>query len=221
MSPMPSRCKAETLFVQRMRREGLYEEIRDRAQEYRIANNCTWRESIRGIMDDYGFVSLDQERRLARIYRQSVKDLEKKMLEANSPPSPLQRVEGARQQIFEDVLRELPDNANGNDEWDFIRSHPAMSRKARGSNTAADVLLTIDDITEPHKAPSKAAVHMLQHWVNNPAEFFKRDMDNQKAKLKEQAAKERQTVMDPQDLAYEQMGIKQAMSLLENVADVG
>jgi hypothetical protein len=85
-------------------------------------------------------------------------------------------------ETFEDAVAGLPDKAPAQANLDWIQSHPAMSRKARMKNNLESVLISPGDILHaPHgKAPSKAAVYALQHWANNPSEFFKQMLGEQK-----------------------------------------
>lgn len=85
---------------------------------------------------------------------------------------------------FNNALVDLPDKAAVSTEMDWIRTHPAMVRQSRSSDVTKQVIITSRDILyAPHgKAPSKAAVFALQHWVNHPHEFYKQLLSEQKKK---------------------------------------
>jgi hypothetical protein len=83
---------------------------------------------------------------------------------------------------FEAACAKLPDKAPVAAEIDWVRAHPAMSRQDRMPGGIGHVLITPDDIESPPHgcAPSKGAVAMLQHYANNPREFFKTLLSEQK-----------------------------------------
>lgn len=83
--------------------------------------------------------------------------------------------EAERNQLaLAETLATLPANASPQKEIDWIRSHPAMTRKAMAGGKAS-VFLTLDDILKSPNgpAPSQSAVQQLQVWMNDPAAFFK------------------------------------------------
>ena len=97
---------------------------------------------------------------------------------------------------FEKVLADLPPTASPASEMDWIKSHPAMSRKDRSRNTTDKVLVTPEDISASPNGPcpSRTAAQQLQHWVNRPEQFYKDVLsETKKAKARddEAEAKER------------------------------
>ena len=70
---------------------------------------------------------------------------------------------------------DLPPTVDHNDELDWVSAHPAMSRLDRSHKKGAKVLLSRKDVVSPPHgpAPSRRAVHMLQHWSNAPRDFHK------------------------------------------------
>lgn len=74
------------------------------------------------------------------------------------------------------ALQKLPPNASAEVELDWVRAHPAMSMLNRTTlkGKPRKVMVKEKDIlSPPHgQAPSQAAVHMLQHWCNQPNDFF-------------------------------------------------
>ena len=97
------------------------------------------------------------------------------------------REERKKQKEWLDEVASLPDNATPASELDWIRNHPAMGRLDRMKDRKADtrVILEVSDIHPVHgDAPSKAAVSMLQHWCNNPSDFYKNLLTEQKKATK-------------------------------------
>lgn len=194
-----------TLFVRRLKRQGNHDNFVAATKVYIAEHGCNWADAYRALAPDFGYVDEAFEEELLKRYEDLV--VEQKMVEP-----PRQKRPKSEAERFEEAVLLLPENAPPNDEWDYIRSHPAMSRKAR-LGESSEIVLRVEDITGSHTPPSRACVHMLQHWVNCPAEFFKKDMDHAKHKLRESLSKER-PALDPKDTKHEEMGIKQAMRLL-------
>lgn len=97
------------------------------------------------------------------------------------------REERKKQKEWLDEVASLPDSATPASELDWIRNHPAMGRLDRVKDRTKDtrVILDVSDIHPVHgDAPSKAAVSMLQHWCNNPSEFYKNLLTEQKKATK-------------------------------------
>jgi len=81
------------------------------------------------------------------------------------------------QRAYERALERLPNRASPLKEMEFVRTHPAMSRKDRGEER---VVLQAADIK---KAPSVFAAQQLQHWCNKPEEFHKQMIGLQRKKV--------------------------------------
>lgn len=97
------------------------------------------------------------------------------------------REERRKQKEWLDEVASLPDSATPASELDWIRNHPAMGRLDRVKDRTKEtrVILEVSDIHPVHgDAPSKAAVSMLQHWCNNPSEFYKNLLTEQKKATK-------------------------------------
>lgn len=80
------------------------------------------------------------------------------------------------QAAFDEAYASLPDTANQQEEWDWVRVHPAMMYADRmAAKDTTKVIIRAEDILDPPHgcAPSKAAVSLLQCWVNNAKEFHK------------------------------------------------
>ena len=97
------------------------------------------------------------------------------------------REERKKQELWLNEVAALPDSASPASELDWIRNHPAMGRLDRIENRTSDtrVILEVSDIHPVHgDAPSKAAVSMLQHWCNNPSEFYRNMLTEQRKATK-------------------------------------
>lgn len=93
-----------------------------------------------------------------------------------------------RERRFWLAFENLPNNAaNKEDEYEWVRSHPAMARKALGfvDKKTGLVKVGVKDITESSNgvAPSKAAVTLLLNYKDCPEQFWKGDQQkfNKKA----------------------------------------
>jgi len=96
--------------------------------------------------------------------------------------------EKKRNAPFETAISDLPPTASPSVEMDWVKSHPAMTRKDRQKNTDDKILITPDDILNaPNgKCPSRSAAQMLQHYANKPDAFFKELLsETKKAKSQE------------------------------------
>lgn len=99
----------------------------------------------------------------------------------------LQRKAEAEQKKWAETLEQLPDSASPSSELNWIRSHSAMTRLERipDRDKGTRIILEAEDIHPSHgPAPSKAAVTMLQHWANNPDEFHKHLLTEQRKATK-------------------------------------
>lgn len=91
-----------------------------------------------------------------------------------------------RSMSFDEAVAELPQTAPIEIEMSWVGSHPAMYRFERqlAENPGVEpvpVLVTLRDVTDLNgKAPSRRAVITLQNWVNNPREFGRQMLGEQK-----------------------------------------
>lgn len=84
---------------------------------------------------------------------------------------------------FAEAMADLPDTSPEEEELNWIRSHEAMTRLARGVHDEEErVKITVEDITDASNgpAPSKGAVIALQNWCQRPEVFFKQMVDEQR-----------------------------------------
>jgi len=169
------------MFVERMRREGREPEWFARGKAAVEETGKHFSHIIFTVMRDMGYESVQKERELLAAHENS--------LHLTSSEKSRKKVqdeirEERKVKNFDEALRMLPNKASVSEEIDWIRAHPAMSKKNRQKDQINAVLVTAEDILQaPHgKAPSQAAVHQLQHWMNHPGEFFKQLLGEHKKK---------------------------------------
>lgn len=141
----------------------------------------------------FGYTSLKEEREMyAKWLRKDREDVKKASVNERARRAHTKQ----RNLPFEKALAALPSSATPADEMNWIKSHPAMSRKDRSRNNNDKVLVTPEDISNAPNGPcpSRAAAQQLQHWVNRPEQFYKDVLsETKKAKARddEAEAKER------------------------------
>lgn len=163
-----------TLFKVRMKRDGRYDAFTERITELTPIYGHKTRMVV---MREFGFKSEAVEREAALLYERSIEE-KSKTHKINAT---------RRQSSFENAVFGLPDTAPPKIENDWIRAHPAMTRKIRSKQAIDKVILTAADVLAPPHgpAPSKSAVYALQYWCNNASEFFKLLMSEQKKQQSE------------------------------------
>lgn len=116
-------------------------------------------------------------------------------LRENSADSARESYHRKKNKSFEQLVAQLPANADPILEMNWIKSHPAMTRRARAKNNDK-ILINEDDILKSSSgpAPSRAAAQQLQHWANSPEQFFKdilSETKKAKARSEEEESKTR------------------------------
>lgn len=172
------------LFKLRMQREGKWPAIKADLEKRCLVGGfgeASWMQIFR----DHGYAG-------PAVEREHLWELEKrKFLGAAESVLGEWADERSRQMIdeeYERVFSQLPDKAQISDELDWIRSHPAMSRKLRQGNDEP-VLLTANDLQNSPNGPcpSKSAANRLQNWANNPEGFEKLLLSEHKKKSEDQS----------------------------------
>lgn len=161
------------LFEDRMRREGRFEEYTQACKRKRIDEGLTYMPGKWSVLRDWGYVDVATEEALLMAWE---REIGLGRLEVADHEDQKARAQVELRKDFERAFSALPDTAPTQDEIDWVRSHPAMTRKARDPDIPC-VEITAEDIAT---APSKSAVIMLQNWANNPNEFLKRLLDEHK-----------------------------------------
>lgn len=106
---------------------------------------------------------------------------------------------------YDKVLASLPASASDDEEYAWVKAHPAMSRKNRSKNNIDPVLITVEDILYPPHgvAPSMSAVHKLQFFANKPEKLYDGRLEKS---LKDKAEKRTEVAETEEDLqAVEQL----------------
>jgi hypothetical protein len=158
------------LFAVRMEREGRAAEFRARIKAVMAADGSTFTPARYKVMREFGYVSPKEERKIDAEFRRTAQAAVEKKVEEKIFGEVR---EEKRILDFEQSLIGLPANASPAVELDWVRAHPALCRLARMEGEKKEVVITADDVLRaPHgKAPSRAAVNMLQDAANRPAKF--------------------------------------------------
>lgn len=169
------------LFEDRLRCDGRLELYKERIKIL-VSQGVEREKATAKAGKEFGRHGLDKERKLYRL-RMS----ERVVLERKREERAVQAVDNAVKMKSEYVkaFESLPDTADPLVELDWIRSHPAMTRMARGEIPPEDEdrvkVTTADILRSPNgRAPSKGAVTQLQYWCNRPGDFFKGLLSEQK-----------------------------------------
>lgn len=167
------------LFVERLKREGREKEWFDTLRRIKDEEGLLFGQASPKAMRELGYESVEKERNMEKF---RLRNLHKEAEQIEAEEQQQKFSEQVRVKDFEAAVATLPDTATAQSELDWIRSHPAMGRRARSKQKTQDIVLSIDDVLNPPhgKAPSKSAVYALQHWANQPTEFFKSLLSEQK-----------------------------------------
>ena len=176
---------ANECFEFRMLREMRLVEFKKRCKALKKANKVTDLAAKKEAQREFGMTTLAEEREsLAQWLTQIQEDAN----QAAASERSRRFREKKRNQPFEDAIADLPATASPSVEMDWVKSHPAMTRKDRQKNATDKILITPDDILKaPNgKCPSRSAAQMLQHYANKPDAFFKELLsETKKAKSQE------------------------------------
>lgn len=158
-----------TLFVDRMKREGRFEEWQEGLAKVQAETGQKFSQARWAAMRACGYTSPEEERRLQMLWRAKE---EAKSEAAATAESEKKEDENS---AFEAALAKLPAKGDRQTELDWIMSHVALTRRARGADKSAPVLITADDILSAAHgpAPSRAAAIRLQLFVDDPEELSK------------------------------------------------
>jgi hypothetical protein len=165
--------KLRDLFRDRLASDGRLEMFDTKVKE--LMDSGVHRErAIHVTSKQFGRMSLEKERKeyRKRLAEKAVISLKRERFDDLEL-----RRQANMEQSFEGALRLLPDTAPANVELRWIRAHPVMTRKNRSTlkDKAKPIVLGVSEILHSSvgPAPSKSAVHALQHWCNQPDDFFK------------------------------------------------
>ena len=176
---------ANECFEFRLLHEMRLVEFKKKIKSIRRENKVTELAAKKEAQKLFGFTSLKEERqKLAEFLTQ----LQNNEAAATVAERQRRSREKRRNQPFESAISDLPATASPSVEMDWVKSHPAMTRKDRQKNAADKILITPDDILKAPNGPcpSRSAAQMLQHYANKPDAFFKELLsETKKAKSQE------------------------------------
>lgn len=176
---------ANECFDFRMLREMRIVEYRKKIKSLRKTNKVTELAARKEAQREFGMKTLAEERALLAEW---LTEMQNNAAAASASERQRRSREKKRNAPFETAIADLPPTASPSIEMDWVKSHPAMTRKDRQKNTTDKILITPDDILKaPNgKCPSRSAAQMLQHYANKPDAFFKELLsETKKAKSQE------------------------------------
>lgn len=176
--------EARQLFRQRMEREGRLDEYDGRIAVERELGKSR-RQATYAAMREMGYKNAETERRLYRTaLARGMLDRRRENLRTHQK----RRRKKMRDKELDQEFDKLPDNASNKVELAWVRSHPKMMHavlaRLEGVNgeEADRIKLTVEDITSPSNGhcPSKSAFTMLGSWLEDPKEFRKQLIPEQR-----------------------------------------
>lgn len=175
----PKKITIPLMFAERMKREGRYRAFQDEIKRLKAETGKGFNHVKWAAMRNMGYTTADRERELLAEHERT---LHKTSMEKEREKIQAEIKEEQKIASFDEVVRSLPDSSSHAKEINWVRAHPAMVKKNRQKDKSKEVEITAEDVLcPPHgPAPSKAAVYMLQHWANNPNEFFKQVLSEHK-----------------------------------------
>jgi hypothetical protein len=177
----PKKDSLRKVFFHRMERDGRAKEWYDRVRKTMKDTGKPYGAIVFEVMRQMGYETPEKEWEIHREW-QKTSHLSAGEVEKRKMISEL-RAERATMS-FETIVTQLPAKAPPAVELDWIRTHPAMTRKERSSGDKR-IILSVDDLFENGDPPSRGAVQQLQHWANHPHDFFKILLSESKKKTDE------------------------------------
>lgn len=144
---------------------------------------------LRRVRDEFGFRGDREEKKL---YAERVA-ITKEATEAVFPKRETRyQTEKKSSADFSEALRNLPPSAPSNEEMAWIGRHPLLTERHRMRDKTVDLVVDAEAILNSvaGPAPSQFAANMLQHWVNNPSEYFKQVISEKKKAQEQEEKKE-------------------------------
>ena len=140
----------------------------------------------------FGYTSKEEEQRK---YAEHISHRSKLASQESSNQRRRDSYAKKRNKSFEEIVAKLPPNADPILELNWIKSHPAMTRKSRQKSNDK-IVIDEDDIfnSASGPAPSRSAAQQLVFWCNSPDKFFAENLSEAKkakARTEEEAAKQR------------------------------
>ena len=180
---MEKKATPRKLFVERMRRQGRGKEWDMSIKQVMAEESLSYNQAAPIVMKAMGYEGPSSERAIHAEYEANI---HKTAMERERDTIQAEIKLEKRITNFEESLRDLPPNAPPVVEMNWVAAHPAMMRATKSGKK---VELNAEDVLyPPHgKAPSVAAVSMLQYWANNVAKFHEQRLSEQKKKVDEGA----------------------------------
>jgi hypothetical protein len=203
---MADKQTPRALFVERMKREGREKEWFETVKRLQEETKKGFSPAANEAMRLMGYESPDKEREL---HAQHLSTLHRSAADVQRGKEQDEMWRDQEAYDFDAAVRSLPDKAAVQDEIDWIRAHPAMTKKDRSKDALKIIEVDVNDIMcPPHgKAPSKSAVIALQHWVNHPIEFFKSVLSEHKKATESDGGR---------GSALKDVGLEEVEDMLEN-----
>lgn len=168
----------QTIFTDRLKREGRIRAFEDRIAERREELSRSRIGVLWEVMREFGYLGPDHEREIYQNYldstarqQQAVEEAKKELVEERA----------VSDDEFDKALAALSDANIGDlpDDLFWLYTHPAMMRSSRSADRER-VILTADDLKHKVKRDdgswikaTTGSVQMLQHFCNEPREFYK------------------------------------------------
>lgn len=194
--PINATCnffKVTEIFQFRLEREQRLVAFRQEVE--RLVKETKYRrlEAVKVAQNKFGYTSAKEEREM---YRKHLLDSDKTISKERTAERDKRGRVKKRDEPFEEALATLPAVSSAAETMEWIKSHPAMSRKDRSAKGNERILIGPKDILESPNGPcpSRTAAQQLQHWANRPEQFFKDVLSETKKAKKndeEEAARER------------------------------
>lgn len=174
MSDKPKKKAVQTLFRERMYREGKKQEWHETIRKIQAESGKKFGQCVFDAMRALGYQGPKEEREI-ELARQS-------------------KLGQADETNIDTIRDHLPDRAPAAVEINWVLANGAMFRRSRDRN--AEIRVTVAEVLGPPKCPSKAALTLLQHCVNQPTEFFKQFLSDMKRVQKEDTGQNLEEVQD-------------------------
>tara|TARA_Y100000389_G_scaffold92595_1_gene89342 strand:- start:9197 stop:9883 length:687 start_codon:yes stop_codon:yes gene_type:complete len=185
--------KVTEIFQFRLEREQRLVAFRKEVE--RLVKETKYRrlDAVKVTQNKFGYTSAKEEREM---YRKHLLDSDKTISKERTAERDKRGRVKKRDMPFEEALASLPAVSSPAATMEWIKSHPAMSRKDRSAKGNERILIGPKDILESPNGPcpSRTAAQQLQHWANRPDQFFKDVLsETKKAKQNDEevASKER------------------------------
>tara|TARA_R100001163_G_C5012030_1_gene157616 strand:- start:85 stop:765 length:681 start_codon:yes stop_codon:yes gene_type:complete len=183
---------ASECFEFRLERKEELHKYRAMVKDLKATTNMRHLDCQKEAKRHFGYTSKDEE---IRLYAEHIATRSRLASQENTNQKRRDAYAKKRNKTFEEIVAKLPPNADPILELNWIKSHPAMTRKSRQKNNDK-IVIDEDDIfnSASGPAPSRSAAQQLVFWCNSPDKFFAENLSEAKkakAKTEEEAAKQR------------------------------